>query len=54
MKRLAGLLIVERVTDCAPLLLVAVAPPEFKLGTMPMRSRRAMKEDCLVLIAVNL
>ena len=54
MTRLAGLFIVDSVTDCEPLQLVAVAPPDFKLGTRPMRSRRAMKEDCLVLIAVNL
>ena len=52
--RLAGLLIVDRVTDYAPLLLGAVAKPDFKLGTIPIFSRRAMKEDYLVRMAVNL
>ena len=54
--RLAGLLIVDKVTDYAPLLLLgAVAAPDFLFYKMRSRSRLfSMKEGYLVLIEVNL
>lgn len=51
--RLAGLLIVDKVTDCAPLLLLgAVAAPDFLFYSLSYRF--SMKEGILVLIEVNL